>query len=363
MEYVLDRSVLESRLEALERRRWLFAHLPVDPAHLEWFRHRAWVRTVHGTTKIEGNSLTDLEVEDLLGGTSPRVPRREALEIIGSRSSLIFVDELQEGVPLDEPVIREIHRRVLDGIDPLLTPGEYRRGENRVIDAQGRTIFAGPPSGDVPSLMRDLGQWLRSGHDHLEPAAGAAVAHLEFVAIHPFNDGNGRTARGICRLMLRRGGLDFGGLVSLDGQLDRERIDYFAAIAGATGRTYAPGYDATPFATYFLDAMVRAADHVLGRMRGLGQVLIAIRRAVVLGSLPAPMLDGLAYAWINHSIRPADYARITGRAGASASRDLLRAVRRGYLEARGQTRTRRYVLGYLLRQITPDPPEERDRSP
>lgn len=354
MKYALDRSVLGSRLEALERRSWLFEHLPIDPSHLEWFRHRAWIRTVHGTTKIEGNSLTDLEVEDLLGGTAPRVSRREALEIMGSRSSLTFVDELDQRVPLDETVIREIHRRVLGDIDPLLTPGEYRRGENRVIDAHGRTIFAGPPSGDVPSLMRELGEWLRSGFDDLEPAACAALAHLEFVAIHPFNDGNGRTARGICRLMLRRGGLDLGGLVSLDGQLDRERVDYFTAIAVAAGRTYAPGYDATPFVTYFLDATVRAADHVLGRMRGLGQVLIAVRRAMVLGSLPPTMLDGLAYAWINRSIRPADYARITGRVGASASRDLLRAVRRGYLESRGQTRTRRYVLGPLLRHLAPD---------
>lgn len=354
MEYALDGTVLEPRLEALERRRWLFEQLPVDPSHLDWFRHRAWVRTVHGTTKIEGNSLTDLEVEDLLGGAAARVSRREALEIIGSSSSLTFVDELDEGINLDEPVIREMHRRVLEGIDPMLTPGEYRRGENRVIDAQGRTIFAGPPSGDVPDLMRDLGQWLRSGFDDLGPAAGAAVAHLEFVAIHPFNDCNGRTARGICRLMLRRGGLDFGGLVSLDAQLDRERVDYFAAIAVAAGRAYSPGYDATPFVTYFLDATVRAVDHVLGRMRGLGQVLIAIRRAVVLGSLPPTLLDGLAYAWINGSIRPADYTRITGRVGASASRDLLRAVRRGYLEARGQTRTRRYVLGPFLRQLAPD---------
>lgn len=355
MDYRLDGSALDVLLEGLERRRWLFEQLPMDPTHLEWFRHRAWVRTVHGTTKIEGNSLSDVEVEDLLGGTAPRVSRREALEIIGSRSALTFVDELDDDVPFGELVVREVHRRVLEDIDPMLTPGEYRRGENRVIDTSGATIFAGPPSGDVPALMRDFGGWLRGGYDDLNAAAGAAVAHLEFVAIHPFNDGNGRTARGICRLMLKRGDLAFGGLVSLDGQLDHERPEYFNAIATATGRRYEPGYDATPFVEYFLGATVRAADHALARMRGLGQVLIGIRRAVVTGSLPPTMLDGLAYAWINHSMRPADYARITGRTGAAASRDLLRAVRRAYLEPRGQTRTRRYVVGGSLRALVPSP--------
>ncbi len=199
--------------------------------------------------------------------------------------------------------------------------------------------------------MREFGGWLRAGGDQLDAATAAAVAHLEFVAIHPFNDGNGRTARSICRLMLRRGDLAFGGLVSLDGQLDHERTEYFRAIGTATGRRYEPGYDATLFVDYFLQATVRAADHVLARMRGLGQVLVGIRRAIVTGSVPPMVIDGLAYAWINHSLRPVDYARITGRVGAAASRDLLRAVRRGYLEPRGQTRARRYVVGATLLEL------------
>lgn len=150
-----------------------------------------------------------------------------------------------------------------------------------------------------------------------------------------------------------RGDLGFGGLVSLDGQLDHERGTYFAAIAEATGRRYDPGYDATPFVTYFVGAVVRAADHALARMRGLGQVLLAVRRPIISGEIPAPMLDGLAYAWINNSIRPSDYARITGRSAAAATRDLSLVARLGYLEARGATRTRRYVIGPALAVLSP----------
>lgn len=357
MDVRLDTAAFVATLEALDRRRWLFEQLPVDPLHLEWFRHRQWVRTIHATTKIEGNTLSELEVEDLLSDTYRRVSRREAMEIIGSRDALTFIDEIAAipDVPLDEAVVRETHRRVLHDIAPILTPGEYRRGENRVVGADGRTIFTTPPSGDVHELMHGFGVWLRDGADGLPSPLAAAVAHLEFVAIHPFNDGNGRTARALARLILARGDLAFGGLISLDGQLDHERSTYFDAIARSTGRRYEPPYDATPFVQYFVGAFLRATDHALARIRGLGQVLLAVRRDIVSGALPAPMLDGLAYAWINGSIRPSDYIRISGRERNAATRDLRAATGAGYLVSVGATRTRRYVIGPALAAISQVP--------
>ena len=89
------------------------------------------------------------------------VSAKEAREIIGTRDALTLADELAaRGVVPDEAVIRELHRRVLWSQSQLLTPGEYRRGENRVVDADGDPIFGTPPSGDVPELMRDFAAWL-----------------------------------------------------------------------------------------------------------------------------------------------------------------------------------------------------------
>jgi hypothetical protein len=76
--------------------------------------------------------------------------------------------------------------------------------------------------------------------------------------------------------------------------------------------------------------------------------MVALRRAIIHGDLPPAMLDGLAYAWINRSLRPADHTRITGRANATDTRDLAAATRLGYLEARGATRTRRYRIDPIL---------------
>jgi Fic family protein len=353
VKYRLREAALRQSLDKLDQRRWLFANMPIDPTHAEWMRRRAWVRTIHGTTRIEGNTLSDIEVEALLtDAAAGRVSDREAREIIGTREALELVDELvgKPKVGIDQPVIREIHRRVLWGQSPLLMPGEYRRGENRVVDVDGSTIFRTPPSGDVPSLMEQLGAWLASPSG-LEAPTAAALSHLEFVAIHPFNDGNGRTARAISRLVLARHGYAFDGLVSLDAQLDLDRAAYFAAIRAAIGRSYEPGYDATPFVRFFVDALVQSADHVLERVRGLGQVMIAIRRAIASGSLPAPMIDGLAYAWINRHLRAGDYIGATGRSPQNTTRDLQRAVDDGWLTSAGERRARIYALGPKLLEV------------
>ena len=361
VDVTFDRPSLTGALDAVERRRWLFANLPLDPVHRDWLRRRAWVRTVHGSTRIEGNTLSDLEVDRLLDGVGIKaLPRKDSLEVLGARSALELVDELatRPDIELDQAVVREIHRRVLDGQSDLLTPGEYRRGENRVAGPDGQIIFITPPSGDVPELMRDFVGWLER-QAQLPPPILAALAHLEFVAVHPFNDGNGRTARAISRFFLVRGGYALDGMVSLDAHLDIHRSDYFAAIRASIGPAYQPGYDATPFVVFLLDALIGAADHVLTRLRGFGQVQIAVRRDVVEGRLPPPMLDALVYAFINRSLRAGEYQQLTGRTAPTTTRDLTTAARLGYLIAEGTTRDRWYRLGPRLLEA-PAPGEPTD---
>ncbi|TMB78083.1 MAG: hypothetical protein E6J52_05140 [Chloroflexi bacterium] len=123
--------------------------------------------------------------------------------------------------------------------------------------------------------------------------------------MHPFYDGNGRTARALARLLLLRGGYAFDGLVSLDAYLDNDRRAYFDAIRDSAGIEYRPPYDATAFVEYFVRSIVGAADFVLSRVKGLTLVLAALRRDVIAGRLPARVQDGLVYAWVNGSLRPA----------------------------------------------------------
>lgn len=362
MDYKLDGEAIAAAIAALEDLQWLFANLGLDPRYREWFRHRAWVRTIHGTTRIEGNSLNDLEVEELLERTPP-TRQKDALEVLATRDALSFVDEIapDRALVVDERVIREIHKRVMDNIDPMLRPGEFRTGENRVADAEGNLIFSTAVSGDVPDVMHRLGQWLREGTGGEHPTVAAPLAHLELVAIHPFYDGNGRTARALSRLLLVRHGFALDGIVSLDAYLDLQRRAYFDAIRASLGQTYSRGYDATRFVSYYLGAIAGAAGHVLSRVRGLTELLRGLREAVAGGKLLPQLTDALVYAWINGSLRPSDYRTIAGRTGPSATRDLAHAVRLGYLVASGETKSRRYAAGPKLQEVQPIPVAPRAR--
>jgi cell filamentation protein, protein adenylyltransferase len=354
MDYRLDKQATDRSLGKLEDLRWLFANLGLDPRYRDWFRHRAWVRTIHGTTRIEGNSLNDLQVEELLERT-PATRTKDALEVLATRTALAFVDEIaaEPSVEVDERVIREIHRRVIDDIDPMLRPGEFRTGENRVGDAAGNIIFATALSGDVPDVMHRLGTWLHDGSGGEHPAVAAALAHLELVAIHPFYDGNGRTARALSRLLLVKHGFALDGLVSLDAYLDLQRRDYFAALRSSLGTSYNRGYDATPFVRYYIDAIAGAGEYVLSRVKGTTELLRVLRAAITKGDISARLTDPLVYAWINGSIRPADYIDITELSGPSATRDLAQAVRAGYLTVSGETQARRYSIGPKLQAVQP----------
>lgn len=361
MKYLLTRSAVAERLAQLERLRWLFDNLGLDPRYREWFRHRAWIRTIHGTTRIEGNSLNDLEVEEILEHL-PAARSKDALEVVATRSALDFADELGKDpeVEVDERVIREIHKLVLDDIDPMLRPGRFRTGDNRVGDADGNIIFSTAISGDVPDAMHRLGTWLREGAGGEHPVVAASLAHLELVAIHPFYDGNGRTARALSRLLLVQHGFALDGLVSLDAYLDLQRREYFAAIRAALGTSYSPGYDATPFVAYYIGALCGAAEHVLSRVKGTTELLRVLRAAVAAQEIPAQLTDALVYAWINGSIRARDYQKIAVRTGPSATRDLARAVQGGYLTASGETRARRYLAGAKLQAVRPVPVTSRE---
>jgi Fic family protein len=352
MNFRLDQASLAEALAELDRRCWLFDQLPIDPQHADWLRKRAWIRTIHGTTRIEGNTASDLEVEALLAGEAEgelKITKKEGREIIGTRESLSLVDRLaQDGVDPDEGVIREVHKLVLWKQSPLLTPGVYRKGENRVEGPNGRLIFHTPPSGDVDDLMRDFGVWLRTGAEAYPAPIAAALAHLEFVAIHPFNDGNGRTARALARLILTRHGYALDRLVSIDAQLDIDRRSYFAALRRSLGQAYRPGYDATPFVDYMLTSITKSTDYVLARIRGLGQLMVEVRRAISDRSVPPGMIDGLAFAWINRHIRASDYMSITGRNPQATTRDFQAAVETQWLVPTGEKKGRYYVLGPRL---------------
>jgi len=152
---------------------------------------------------IEGNTLTAAETRMVIehGITIGGKPLKDHLEAVDHFEALRFVRDLaRQRVPLRETDIRNLHRLVMQRSDPDMA-GRYANQGRYVETDSGRHYFPSPA--EVPPLMGDFAKWLGAGSATPETAF---TAHRRLVEIHPFDDGNGRTARLLMNLLLLRGG-------------------------------------------------------------------------------------------------------------------------------------------------------------
>ena len=206
---------IEFSLESIDRNRWLIDNMLLMPKHEVWLRREVRVSRAAGTTRIEGAELDEAAVSRLARQGLPGPANDDERDNINALQAYDFSDFLsdQSDIPVDELVIRQLNRYFIATASEVLTPGVYRKGPNTVGD------FQPPDQGDVPALMRSFALWLRNDQDDLHPVIKAGLAHLHLVAIHPFWDGNGRTARGLQTLLLQRSSFGFRKLLSLQRRL------------------------------------------------------------------------------------------------------------------------------------------------
>lgn len=246
----------------------------------EWIRRmekRALVLEAHHTTHIEGTRLTLEQSERLLAGEAvPGADPEDARELLNYRDAFEFVSSyLNDGGPITEGLIREIHKRLVAGVrGGSAAPGDYRRVQNYVVNsATGAVVYTPPPVHDVPILMRDLVNWLNEERT-VHPVLVSGLAQFQLVHIHPFLDGNGRTSRLLSTLCLYRGGYDFKRLFTISEFYDRDRPAFYRAIQSVCER----GMDLTGWIEFFVEGLATQLDEVKTRgERGIRSDLIARR--------------------------------------------------------------------------------------
>ncbi len=234
----------------------------------DWIREmgkRALVLEAHHTTHIEGTQLTLDQAERLMAGESvPEADPDDVRELLNYRRAFDFVSEyLSSGAPITEGVIREIHKRLVEGVrGGAAAPGEYRKIQNYVVhSATGETIYTPPPAHEVPILMAELVKWLNCERE-THPVLVSGIAQFQLVHIHPFLDGNGRTSRLLSTLCLYRAGYDFKRLFTISEYYDRDRAAFYRAIQGVRERDM----DMTGWLEYFVTGLATQLMEV--RQRG-----------------------------------------------------------------------------------------------
>ena len=190
------------------------------------------VELTYTSNAIEGNTLTRIETAILLekGLTIGGKPLKDHLESIGHKDALDFIRDLAGGpAPVHEMDVRAIHRLVLERADPR-EAGQYS-DHQRAIKGSSAVL---PPPWEIGPLMTGFGQWLAA----LTPGAESAFeSHLRLVLIHPFSDGNGRTARLLMNLLLLKA--DYPPVVIGP----EHRAQYIEALEEAQARSHREPYD------------------------------------------------------------------------------------------------------------------------
>jgi Fic family protein len=243
--------------------------LPITPSIMQTLRETARLQSVHYSTQIEGNCLTKKEVEQVVKGVNEVGRPRDENEVKGYYAALEWL-ETNVSKTITETIIKTIHALVEGGGTKSVKPSSYRDAQNVIRDSStGGIVYLPPEAKDVPLMMSDLVDWINKNSADLPIPLVAALAHYQFATIHPYYDGNGRTARLLATLVLYQGGYDLKGLYSLEEYYARDLAGYYRAISRGNNHNYYFGRetaDITPWLEYFVLGMQDALSHVQKRL-------------------------------------------------------------------------------------------------
>jgi len=246
-------------------------HLPLTPTVLSSLRETARLITTHYSTMIEGNKLEPEQIEVVLKheGHFPGRDRDEK-EVKGYYLALNQVEKWAASeTRITEKMIKTLHALVMSDGKTKVKPTEYRDGQNVIRDGRTKAIVYMPPEAkDVKGLMAGLVNWIDSRTELPCPIV-AGIAHYQFATIHPYYDGNGRTARLLTTSILHLGGYDLKGLYSLEEYYARNLGAYYEAISVGDSHNYYMGRaeaDITKWVEYFLEGMAVSFENILKQM-------------------------------------------------------------------------------------------------
>jgi Fic family protein len=245
---------INNALLEIERARGFLDAAKLKDEWIEDMQSQSLIREAHHSTHIEGTQLTLPQAKGILTGEDVEGVRRDdRQELLNYREAMELVSEyMGRWSEITEELIQEIHRILVKDVrGDSLEPGQYRSVQNYVGNtATGEIIYTPPPPSEVPRFMGEFVKWLNAEED-LSPVLVAGVSQFQFVQVHPFLDGNGRTARVLCTLILYQHGYDFKRLFSLSEYYDKGRMGYYEAIQSVRDS----GGDMTGWLEYFTEGL------------------------------------------------------------------------------------------------------------
>ena len=342
-------------LMQVEADRTVVEQTPLPLAAREELRRRARIRSTHYSTRIEGNRLTLEEAGQVIEGKQFHGRERDVGEVRNYWNALLRVEEwATKGVTLTEDLIKRLHALVENGV--RAGPSPYRDGQNVIRDSASDAIVYMPPEAmDVPGLMAALVDWVNTAAKEGIPIPLiAALVHYQFVTIHPYYDGNGRTARLLATFILHRRGYGLHGFFSLEEHHARDLEAYYQALAIHLHHNYYEGRAAADL-TSWIEYFVRLLAEVFTAARK--ETLRSAEDGITLEPEGLRRLDPRARSVLAlftrmEQITSSEVAKTLGLSRRMAQVLLKNWVEEGWLEvANPSRRARAYRLNEHYRQF------------
>lgn len=320
----------------------------LSPDRLSALRKVATIESVGSSTRIEGSKLSDAEVEDLLSRaiSIKSFKTRDEQEVAGYAEAMDLVFEAYAGMRLTENHIRQLHQTLLRHSDKdARHRGSYKTLSNNVValDEDGRQIgivFETTSPFDTPREMEALVAWTRKTLDEeaLHPLLIVAVFIVAFLAIHPFQDGNGRLSRVLTTLLLLRAGYAYVPYASLERVIEENKDFYYKALRRTQTTLKSEKQDWEPWVGFFLRCLKKQKDGLEAR---IGRERTAQDSEADLPGLSLQILEALR---AKERLKIAQIASITGANRNTLKVRLRELVADGRVRQYGKARATWYSL-------------------
>lgn len=310
-------------------------------------------RAIRGSNSIEGYNVSLDDAVAAVAGEQPLDAAAESwMAVSGYRDAMTYVIQLADDphFAYTRTLVRGLHYMMLK-YDLDKSPGRWRPGAVHVFDERNQEIvYTGPDAGLVHQLMGDLTKGLREPTD--EPAmVRAAMAHLNFVMIHPFRDGNGRMARCMQTLVLAREGIVAPPFWSIEEYLGVNTDAYYQVLADVGQGAWHPQNDARPWVRFVLTAHYIQAQTLNRRAQEAERRWDVASQEITRHGLPERATAAIFNAAMGFRMRNVNYRDVAEVTDSVAGRDLKAIAEAGLLHAVGERRGRFYVASPALQAL------------